>query len=40
MKIDPYIAEKHGVIAVLNEERERLLVLLNIKRRYCETRLG
>jgi hypothetical protein len=30
-KIDPYLAEKHGVIAVLNEERERLLVLLNKK---------
>jgi hypothetical protein len=30
-KIDPYLAEKYGIIAVLNEERERLLVLLNKK---------
>ena len=28
-KIDPYLAEKYGITAILNEERERLLGLLS-----------
>ena len=38
-KIDPYLAEKYGITAILNEERERLLGLLSkqdalLKQRY------
>lgn len=28
-KIDPYLAEKYGITAILNDERERLLTLLS-----------